>query len=76
MVDLNTTHNPYDFSNPVSDIELFAGRKNELKDINYYLNHAAKAPRAINLALLGRRASGKTSLLNIIQSEEIRILSG
>jgi hypothetical protein len=69
MVDFSTFHNPYDFSNPVSDIELFAGRKHELKDITYYLNHAAKAPRAINLALLGRRASGKTSILNIIEKE-------
>jgi len=69
MVDITTVHNPYDFSNPVLDNELFAGRKNQLQEINYYLNHASQAPRPINLALLGRRASGKTSILNIIENE-------
>ena len=38
-----------------------------MEDIEYYLNHAKSAPRAINLALIGDRASGKTSLLNMIE---------
>lgn len=59
--------NPYDFSNPVLDSKLFAGRARELGDIEYYLDHASAAGRAINLALLGARASGKTSMLNMIQ---------
>jgi hypothetical protein len=62
-------YNPYDFANPVSDKNIFIGRKKQLEDIIYYLNQAASAPRAINLALLGNRASGKTSLLNMIALE-------
>jgi hypothetical protein len=58
--------NPYDFANPVSEERLFAGRRSELTDIKYYIDLAAKADRAINLALLGERASRKTSLLNRI----------
>ncbi|BAZ15855.1 hypothetical protein NIES4071_77280 [Calothrix sp. NIES-4071] len=69
MLEINQVHNPYDFSNPVSKLELFAGRKTELEDIIYYLNHAVKAPKPINIALLGKRASGKTSFLNIINEE-------
>lgn len=59
--------NPYDFSNPVLDEELFIGRTNELKEIDYYLENAKKSKRPINIALLGPRASGKTSLLNITE---------
>ena len=63
------TYNPYDFANPVTDRELFSGRESELKDIKYYLDQAASAPRPISLALIGNRASGKTSLLNIAAQE-------
>lgn len=66
-MDLSKFHNPYDFANPVSDEDLFVGRKNELDEIYYYLNHAKTAPRPINIVLLGTRASGKTSLLNICE---------
>lgn len=59
--------NPYDFSNPVLDEELFSGRTNELKEIDYYLENAKKSKRPINIAILGPRASGKTSLLNITE---------
>lgn len=68
-VPLSQVANPYDFSNPVSKKGLFIGRKKELDDIKYYLNHAKSADRAINIALLGERAAGKTSLLNIIEIE-------
>ncbi len=44
-------------------------KSNELDEIRYYLDHAKNAPRAINLAIIGGRASGKTSLLNMIQRE-------
>jgi len=59
--------NPYDFANPVNDRKLFAGRASEIDEINYYLDHAKSASRAINLAIIGGRASGKTSILNMIQ---------
>ncbi len=68
-MDLSKFHNPYDFANPVSDQALFAGRKEELENIRYYLDHARTAPKPINIALIGARASGKTSLLNICEIE-------
>jgi hypothetical protein len=67
-MDFANMHNPFDFANPVIDPKLFAGRNSELEEIEYYLNHALSAPRAINLALIGDRASGKTSLLNMIDA--------
>ena len=66
-MDYSKFYNPFDYANPVMDPKLFAGRKNELEEIEYYLNQAQLAPRAINLALIGDRASGKTSLLNMIE---------
>lgn len=71
-MNLSKLHNPYDFANPISDEDLFVGRKREMDDIKYYLNHAVTAPRPINLALLGPRASGKTSILNMTQLEADR----
>ena len=62
-------YNPYDFANPVTQKKLFSGRKTELDEIRYYLDHAMYAPRPISLALIGSRASGKTSLLNIAEQE-------
>lgn len=67
--DFSSCHNPYDFGNPVLEEDLFAGRKKELEEIDYYLDHAKTAPKAINLALVGQRASGKTSFLNITESK-------
>lgn len=66
-------YNPYDFANPVTDKNLFSGRKKQREEIQYYLEQAAKAPMPINLALLGNRAAGKTSLLNMIsiQAKEL-----
>lgn len=69
MIDLATVPNPYDFANPVSDADLFVGRKKEMDEIKYYLDHAKSASRPINIALLGERAAGKTSLLNMTQIE-------
>jgi len=68
-VDYAKFYNPYDFANPVSESDLFIGRKEELQEIQYYLDEAGKAPRPLNLALLGPRASGKTSLLNMVDIE-------
>jgi hypothetical protein len=69
MIDVSLLPNPYDFANPVSDPELFIGRKQQLQEIRYYLDHAKSAARPINLAILGHRASGKTSLLNMAALE-------
>ncbi|MEH2318151.1 ATP-binding protein [Nostoc sp.] len=69
MTEFSKFHNPYDFSNPVLDIDVFAGREKELEEIRYYLEQARTAPQPINLVLLGQRASGKTSLLNITEIE-------
>ncbi len=63
-MDFEKIYNPYDFANPVSDKELFIGRRQELDDIEYYIDQA-RLTRPINLAILGPRASGKTSLLNM-----------
>jgi len=60
--------NPYDFINPIRDPKLFAGRREELKEIDYYLELSrSKSPKYTHLALIGERASGKTSLLNMIE---------
>ena len=69
MIDINQTYNPYDFANPVNDSDLFIGREKEMEEIRYYLNHAKDSPRPINLAILGHRASGKTSVLNMCEEE-------
>lgn len=61
--------NPFDFANPITNPNKFVGRNEERKEIEYYLNHAEKVDRPINLAILGDRASGKTSLLNLIENE-------
>jgi hypothetical protein len=66
--DPTTAYNPYDFANPVEDASLFVGRREELSEINYYLDHARTAPRPIHVAILGKRASGKTSLLNMART--------
>ena len=69
MSDIQRLANPYDFANPVAAGELFIGRKEELSEIQYYLSQALQARRPINIALIGNRASGKTSLLNITEEE-------
>lgn len=62
-----TFTNPYDFEKPVRTPELFAGRQKELAEIDYYLQLCrGERPVFHNLAMIGARAAGKTSLLNII----------
>jgi len=70
--------NPFDFEKPVRDPELFAGRTKELKEIDYYLGLCrGEKPVFHNIAMIGTRAAGKTSLLNMIEhmAEEKRILA-
>ncbi len=73
-IDFSKFPNPYDFANPVKRKELLFGREMQLKDINYYIDEAVKSKRPINLAFVGDRASGKTSLLNI--TEEVAKTKG
>jgi len=68
-MDLPKNYNPYDFANPVMVSDLLVGREKEMNEIKYYLDNAKTAPRPINIALLGERASGKTSILNITELE-------
>lgn len=70
-MDINNLYNPYDFANPVSDVDLFVGRENEMETIKYYLKQAKNSPRPINIALMGPRAAGKTSILNMIECEAV-----
>lgn len=69
MVDLSHAKNPYDFAHPVPDARQFVGRRAELEDIRYYLDQCKVTPHPISLALLGPRASGKTSVLNVVEAE-------
>ncbi len=69
--------NPYDFTKPITNPALLAGREKELERIEYYLNQAiAEQPKFYNIALIGKRNLGKTSLLNITKHliEKKRIL--
>lgn len=72
MTDLGSLANPYNFSRPVADHELFAGRERELREIAYYLDQAKLSNRPMSLALLGERAAGKSSLLNATEHEAKR----
>jgi len=72
-MNISEVYNPYDFANPVLNPNLFVGREAEISEIKYYLTQSSKAPRPINLAILGDRASGKTSLLNMIEIEAEKI---
>lgn len=67
MSDIQGLANPYDFANPVPSSDLFIGRDEELSEINYYLEQALKTRRPTNIAIIGNRASGKTSLLNVTE---------
>lgn len=61
--------NPYNFERPVIDPRKFAGRFQEVDDVNYYLERAARPqPDYHNIAIIGSRGIGKTSFLYKIQS--------
>jgi Cdc6-like AAA superfamily ATPase len=59
--------NPYSFTRPVQEHAFLGGRDRELNEIKYYINLNRNGSN-FHLALQGNRASGKTSLLNVIQS--------
>lgn len=63
--------NPYDPRGPVTKRSCFAGRKAELHEAEYSLNSLMRGenestPRA--LLIIGERRSGKSSLMNVIQT--------
>jgi len=59
------SQNPFDFSNPVTDRSVLAGRAEEMHEATYYLDQSREGA-SYSLALIGDRASGKTSLLNAL----------
>jgi AAA ATPase domain len=61
----NEAVNPFDFRTPVTDPARLAGRSDEVEEIKRHLNTTA-AGRPVHVALIGDRASGKTSLLNAV----------
>ncbi|UJW36926.1 tetratricopeptide repeat protein (plasmid) [Saccharothrix sp. AJ9571] len=67
MADITGLRNPYDYANPVRADKYFAGRGVELAKIDYLLEHAGVDRPLGYLALYGRRAAGKTSLLNMTE---------
>lgn len=69
MIDLSDKPNPYNWTGPVRPGECFAGRQEELQDVRYYFEEAEKAAECVSLAILGPRAAGKTSFLNMMEHE-------
>jgi hypothetical protein len=59
--------NPYNFTRPVQTYEFLGGRERELNEVKYYIN-LNRSGGSYHLAVQGNRASGKTSLLNVVQS--------
>jgi tetratricopeptide (TPR) repeat protein len=66
-VQLETVPNPYNFTAPVLSKDFFVGRREERAEIDYYLEYARCSKRPIHVAILGKRASGKSSLLNLTE---------
>lgn len=66
-MDVAKLRNPYDYANPVSDPGLFAGRSEELDRLGYVLDQAGLDMPVGYVAVHGRRAAGKTSLLNMTE---------
>jgi len=69
MIDLSDKPNPYNWTGPVRPGECFAGRQEELQTMRYYFEEAQKAAECVSLAILGPRAAGKTSFLNMMEHE-------
>jgi len=68
MDTMSAKTNPYDWINPVIDLQLFAGRKEELATIEEEIARLAVAkPIVPVVAVIGERRIGKTSLLRRIE---------
>ncbi|MCE5237814.1 hypothetical protein LLH23_04920 [bacterium] len=63
--------NPYDFAHAVTDPQVFAGRREQLEEAEYYLRLAA-SQRPTSLAVIGERSSGKSSFMNMIRLQAER----
>ncbi|WP_414936151.1 AAA family ATPase [Amycolatopsis sp. cmx-11-51] len=66
-MDISALSNPYDYANPVSDENVFAGRRPELSQVATVLAAADPDKPVGYVAVHGQRAAGKTSLLNMIE---------
>jgi hypothetical protein len=66
-MDISELRNPYDYANPVKDASLFAGRADSLAKITYLLDQAGPSQPVSYIAIHGKRAAGKTSLLNMTE---------
>lgn len=64
-MDISELRNPYDYGNAVRDPDLFAGRVQELDELEYVLDQAGPDMPLQYVAVHGVRASGKTSLINM-----------
>jgi len=60
--------NPYDFRNPITEAEFLAGRREEIDEATKHFRSAARG-RPVHIALIGKRAAGKTSLLRVLQGK-------
>ena len=60
-------YNPYNFQIPVKDPAIFIGRDAESFEIKYYMDQTCHAPLPVHIALIGERASGKSSILNMMK---------
>ena len=66
-MDVSELRNPYDYANPVKDARLFAGRADSLAKIAYLLDQTGPGQPVSYIAIHGKRAAGKTSLLNMTE---------
>ncbi len=66
-MNISELRNPYDYANPVKDARLFAGREDSLAKIAYLLDQAGPSQPVSYIAIHGKRAAGKTSLLNMTE---------
>jgi tetratricopeptide (TPR) repeat protein len=67
-MDIKKLRNPYDYANPVQDSSIFAGRRTELIRISSTLEQMTSTEAVKYIAVHGKRAAGKTSLLNITET--------
>lgn len=58
--------NPFNISEPVKDPEKLFGRETEIEEIEKYFQEGSLG-QITHLAIIGERAAGKTSLLNILE---------
>jgi hypothetical protein len=66
-MDVAALRNPYDYANPVSAEDVFAGRRLELSQIAGVLAQTGTGEPVGYVAVHGQRAAGKTSMVNMIE---------